>query len=281
MLSWPSFFYDNPVWLWSTTFIVVTLAIVYLVMFIAHKYIKPSHEFLADNVISVGLLQVIATAYAVLLAFIVFNVLGVFQEAAHVSETEASYISNIFRGVNTLPRELAQPIQDNLRRYVHQVIEIEWPAQKISTLSNVKAKGWILLDNVGTVLGSSALGTVNSSIQAEMLSQLDQLYTERRMRILAASEALPNLIWEIVAFGSLALLSFFAVLGSENFRLKIFLATLVSICLSLLIILVIALDRPFRGELSVDATPYINILYNWTLITPQPDERYICLKGGC
>src|SRR3990167_6918762 len=94
MFSWANFFYTNPVWLWSTVFILMVLAVVYSILFITHKFIKPSHELVADNVISVGLLQVIATAYAVLLAFIAFSELSVFQDANRIAATEASYISD-------------------------------------------------------------------------------------------------------------------------------------------------------------------------------------------
>ncbi len=268
-----SFFYDNSIWLWSSIFVFIVLALVYIILFLAHKFIKPSHELIEDNVISIGFLQVIATAYSVLLAFIAFNVLTVHQDATQVVETEANYISNIFRGVHALPSAIAYPIQNNLIKYLDQIINKEWPEQKIGIIPKADAKGWHALDSVGSELYSSKVGAVNPVLQAEMLSQLDNLYNARRMRILAVSESLPTFMWGIIALGGFIVIGFVAVLGSNNFKLKMIMATIMSISLSLIIVLIISLDRPFRGQLSMDKDSYINIQHNIKFLLSKENNQ--------
>lgn len=262
-----SFIYDNPTWLWGSLFLLGTVFFVFFFLTIIRRTLKPNKELLHElhhNDTCVGLLLVVSTAYTMLLALLAFDTLEAVQSTKAIVQSEANYIGNIYRNAYGLSSAMAQPIQQSLLKYLHNVVEKEWPAQKNGTISlnENETKGWTLLDDIDAQILSPQVAAASTVIQADLLSQFDDLYAARQMRLLAAEEALPRVIWRILFLGGFILLILCAMLGSSNFRLKVFITTLTATSLMLIIILIIALDRPLRGDLGVDTSPYTIIEQN-------------------
>jgi hypothetical protein len=87
---------------------------------------------------------------------------------------------------------------------------------------------------------------------------LDSLYDARRTRILAAGSGIPDIVWWIVALGTTLTIGFTFLFGAEDFRMHLVATGMVAFSMSLVIVLIIALDRPFRGDLSVSTEAYDN-----------------------
>src|SRR6201992_1181356 len=88
-----------------------------------------THAELAASSDAVGnYLQTVGGIYAVLLAFIVYVVWGQFNEARTYVEREATALVDLHRTASGLPRSTRMEIQQALRLYVDQVIDLEWPA---------------------------------------------------------------------------------------------------------------------------------------------------------
>ena len=76
------------------------------------------------------------------------------------------------------------------------------------------------------------------------------------MRLDAVQTALPGLMWTVIFTGAVL-----AVIGSWFFRvgdpgLHMTLVLLLTVFFAMVIFVVFAFDRPFRGELGIDAEPY-------------------------
>lgn len=253
------FIYNNPTWLWGSLFLLGTIVFVLAFLTIIRRGLKPSKELLHElhhNDTCIGLLLVVSTAYTMLLALLAFDTLEAVQSTKTIVQSEANYIGNIYRNVYGLPSIIAQPLQKNLLRYLHQVIEKEWPAQKNGTIASHEIAGWTILDDIDAQILSPQVAASSKVIQAALLKKFDDLYSARQMRLLAATESLPRVIWRILFLGGFILLILCAMLGSTNFRLKVFITALTATSLMLIIILIIALDRPLRGDLGVDTSPY-------------------------
>src|SRR5262245_60520149 len=81
----------------------------------------------ANNEVAGGYLQTIGTIYAVLLAFVVFEVWSQHNEAWRLIEREANELADVARIVRSLGEPLRSGVLRTARAYAAEVIEHEWP----------------------------------------------------------------------------------------------------------------------------------------------------------
>lgn len=262
MLS--NLFYHYPVWVGGLGLILLFCGLTTLGLFIFHNLILKNHLVLrAHNDIGVGMLQVVATIYAVLLALLVFDVLNSFADAEKITQAEASVVGNLVRDAVGLPADKTKLIHAQLIQYLNQVIYQEWPAQQNDQVQDIKKVGWAILTKVGDEIVTYQANSLSAAvIQSSMFHELNELYNFRRARLLATGESLPSIIWEIILSGGIVFLLYISFLGAESFMLKLVLTNLVVILIMLVVILIIALDRPFQGQLSIKPTEFIIVQNN-------------------
>ena len=65
------------------------------------------------------------------------------------------------------------------------------------------------------------------------------------------------MIWCIVFFGAAITTGYTYFFGFENFGMHIAMTATVAATLALVIVMIIALDWPFRGEISISPDPFI------------------------
>ena len=102
-------------------------------------------------------------------------------------------------------------------------------------------------------------------IEAEFLRVLNELYKAREARLTAAAGHIPVVIWWIIAIGGAFTTAFTYLFGFESFRLHLTMTGAVATSLSLVVVLIVALDWPFRGEVSVAPEAYVDVEHSWTL----------------
>ncbi len=104
---------------------------------------------------------------------------------------------------------------------------------------------------------------------------MNALYSARRTRQLAAEGAIPPIVWWIIGLGTAMIIVFTYLVGVRSFRMHLLMTSMVAVSLALVITLIVALDRPFRGDLSVDAGAYQNVragLDTWMAIDASDEQ---------
>jgi Na+/proline symporter len=97
---------------------------------------------------------------------------------------------------------------------------------------------------------------------AETLSRLNSLYDARRQRILAAQDHIDPMVWAVVLLGPLITIMFTYFFGMESFKMHALMTTGVALTLALIIVLILAFDYPFRGEVQVTPDAFRNVQHN-------------------
>jgi hypothetical protein len=93
-------------------------------------------------------------------------------------------------------------------------------------------------------------------LHGETLRAYNGLIQARRLRLDAVSTGLPAVLWTVViagAFIGLTASFFFRVV---DVRLHSIMVLLLAVFVGLVIFMIFALDRPFRGYLSLGSEPY-------------------------
>jgi len=101
-------------------------------------------------------------------------------------------------------------------------------------------------------------------IEAELLKTWNQLYVARSTRLSAVEGHLPGVIWWIIFFGALITTGYTFFFGSENLGMHMAMTATVAATLALVVVLIIALDWPFRGEISIGPGPFVMTKQSWT-----------------
>ncbi len=156
--------------------------------------------------------------------------------------------------MTSYPEPIRSELQQSLRDYTEQVIHGAWPLQqqgKIPTAGiGYMTQFQAMLDKFEPVTEGQKI------LHAEVLRAYNGLIQARRQRLDAVSTELPGVLWTVViagAFIGLTAAFFFRV---PDVRLHAIMVLLLAIFIGLVIFMIFALDRPFRGYLSLDPAPY-------------------------
>jgi Protein of unknown function (DUF4239) len=254
--------YNNPTWLWGSILVAgfTALACGGLLVFdrLVHVKLRRAHNDLAGFTIAV-----IGVLYAVLLAFIAIATWESFSKASDIVEAESDYAGGIYLDTQGLPEAKGNEIRDAVRRYVSAVIDEEWPIQRAGRVPDQGWKPLRELDNAIATIQPRNLG--EAMIEAELLKSWNELYRARSSRLSAVEGHIPGVIWWIVFFGAAITTGYTYLFGFESFAMHIAMTATMAATLSLVVVLIIALDYPFRGEISVTPDPFIMTQQSWFL----------------
>jgi hypothetical protein len=252
--------YSNPTWLWGSIFVVLFTAAACGGLLIFHRLVhvnlRRAHNDLAGFTIAI-----ISVLYAVLLAFIAIATWESFSKASDIVENESDYAGGMYLDTAGLPDAKGQEIRDALAKYVNVVIDVEWPIQRQGKTPD---QGWKPLRDLAIAIATIHPQTQGEGvIEAELLKTWNILYDARSARLSAVQGHVPGVIWAIVFFGAAITTAYTYFFGFENFGMHLAMTATVAATLALVIVMIIALDWPFRGEISVSPDPFIITQQSW------------------
>jgi hypothetical protein len=222
---------------------------------------------------TVGLtFAIVAMVYAVLLAIITVNVYEKFAKADAIATAESNRLSNLLLDSSGLPPQMAAEMRSDLDKYIDIVVKSEWPSQQSGKLgAEVFQPGWETLLHASTELAVFEPTTKGQSIdKAEMLHALNDLIKARRGRIIAAGEHLPAVIWKMLLLGGVVSVGYTYLFGARSFGIHMAITGLIAITIGLIFVLIIALDYPFRGAVSVSSDAFVSVQQNSARVLASP-----------
>ena len=209
----------------------------------------------AHNDIAGFTLAIVGVIYAVLLAFIAIAVWTNFGQADALVQTEANIAGNLYRETVAMPEPLAGKLRRSLYSYAETVVQDEWPAMAEGRV--VDAPGWALLDNFHLDLVQlHAQDPGTAAMQAGMIRLLNDLYDARRGRFHAATASLPAVLWWNLLAGATILVLFACLFGVPNLTMHAAMVALLGAAIGLVLIVIVLLNDPFRGENHVSVEPF-------------------------
>jgi hypothetical protein len=259
--------YGNPTWLWGSTLVVIVTATACagLVLFhrVVHLNVRRQHNDLAGFTFAI-----IGVLYAVLVAFIAIATWESFSKASDIVENESDYAGGMYLITSGLPDEPGQKVRDSLAKYVNVVINDEWPIQRRGVTPD---QGWKPLREIAIAVAAIHPHTPGEAvIEAQLLRTWNDLYVARSSRLSAVQGHVPDIVWSIVFLGAAITITYTYLFGFESFRMHMAMTAIVAATLALVIVMIIALDWPFRGEISVSPEPFVETLKSWDLAPSTP-----------
>lgn len=214
-------------------------------MYLVRRVAKPDF-FLEDTTRGAAIFGVIGTAFAVLLAFVMFVGFQSYNNAKDASVEEAAAVNAMFRTADYFPAEERDLIAGSLTCYARAVIGA-WPQ-----LGDGKSSP--LVDDWRLHLETELQGlTVESTLQRAALSQIlterDARAEARRHRITESEPVVSAPVWLILGLGGLATVAFVLIFTDrrEAFAVQACMIAAVAAMVSASLVLVWFLDHPYEG----------------------------------
>ncbi|MEO5713705.1 MAG: hypothetical protein ABIT37_09480 [Luteolibacter sp.] len=248
-------FFDLPLWI-SGSVIVLCLCLYSLIgLVVVRRCVLPRLIVKdSDGEFSGAMLQAVMVFYGLAVALISVSVWESYGDVSKTISQEATAIAALYRDVSTYPEPVRAGLQMDLRDYTHQIIHEAWPQQR---RGEIPGGGVLLVDRFQKHLASFEPVTEGQKLlHAEALRAYNIMIQARRMRLDSVGTRLPGILWFVIisgAFISLCSSFFFRITDTRLHGIQV---TLLATFIGLVIFMIFALDRPYRGDLGLTADPY-------------------------
>jgi hypothetical protein len=241
-----------PVWV----LVVSCLGIAMLVGFASRAVVLdffPPMERAHAHAIAAALMTAFAAAFVLLTALTLANEVTSLNSDQAIVSTEAADASSL-AWASTNPGVSLAPIQRALSNYLHATRTFEWHGSAAAS-GNDSATDNALASLERIVRIQAARPAVGSPTSNELLTNLDALTTQRRLRLAAASRSLPDFYAVLVIVTALALIVNTSVVGIRG-GLRAALVTMsLTVVIALSVALLFAIATPWRGAIQISGHP--------------------------
>jgi uncharacterized integral membrane protein len=108
--------------------------------------------------------------------------------------------------------------------------------------------GWVLIDDIrATLQGFEPNGSAEEALYAEGLDQVEELADARRMRLVAAHEGIPAVLWVVLVMAGVAAVGFTYLFGLENTWAHRLMVMALAGVIGLVLFTIGAMEHPFSG----------------------------------
>jgi Protein of unknown function (DUF4239) len=219
---------------------------------LVHRLV-PANVRQRSNDVAGFIYAALGVIYAVLLALVVIAVWQEFQAANETVEEEANATAEIAWLGNRLPESDGTHLQELARSYAEEVVHEEWPLMRQGEQPALESEhgppsGWTIIDDIRASLQEVEPRTrADEQLYAEGLDQIETLNDSRRLRLVAAEEGVPGVLWSVLIFGGVAAVGFTYLFGLEStWAHRLMVVTLAAV-IGLVLFTVAALGHPFEG----------------------------------
>ena len=220
----------------------------------------------------------IAVIYAVLLAFIAVATWESYGKASDLTLDEATLAANLYRDAAVAPEPTRSAVQRGVAGYLTFVAGDgrvgEWRAMRGEVpLGDDDGRceprtlpigcGWDFLARIRIAVATMTPkrdlpGQV--VLMQQMLRDTDALYIARASRIDAARNHIPALVWVVIIILGATTIGYAMFVEAPGVLSHMAMLAGLTVATTLVVVLIVELDFPFRGVISVDAKAYTRAL---------------------
>jgi lipid-A-disaccharide synthase-like uncharacterized protein len=209
----------------------------------------PSTQRREHNDIIGWQVSVLGTTYAVIIGFMLYAVWTTLQSAEINADGEANCLVNVFRLADGLPTEQRVEVHKLAREYANAVIEQEWPAMLEGRLH---PSGHGVVQQLWTTVLLAKPNTFSEQTSMNLtLTEISSMTEHRRLRELQSQTQLPAILWMVLLLGGIITTLSSCLFGTDNFKLHCVQVFSLTLLLSLALVAIADIDRPYQGAVHV------------------------------
>jgi hypothetical protein len=204
--------------------------------------------------------------YALLLGLLSVAAYQNSERVKQLVNVEAAGIASLYRSFAAYPEPLRSELEYLLRDYTLYVIHEDFPAHRQGRITN---GGSNRLQLIALQLAEYEPGSRSREIlHGEVFRGFSEVSSARHQRLAAVDIRIPGVLWYVVAIGAAITVMMLWMLNMR-FRSHLLLGGIVSFFLGVMLFVILAMDRPLRSELGVDADAF-RLIYD---VVMREDDR--------
>ncbi|KVD56294.1 hypothetical protein WJ95_25375 [Burkholderia ubonensis] len=247
------FLYNIPAAAMGALIVTATLAAA-LLGYAAFRRVLPARIDAEQRGMIVAMLSAVTTINSLLVAFSAVSVWSSYQAATDTVAAEAACATELSRDLAAF--RVAGTGADAARRaladYLARVVDDEWPQMQQHGRADPRAEA--AFDRMFAAINRVTPADERERVLlAQAMARANEMVKYRQARLQNLESAMPGTLWAVMLVSSsLSLLLLYALPGT---RFNVGLVSIWAVTLGLAFFFVLAVDRPFAGEVSVSAAP--------------------------
>lgn len=259
--------YDLPAWQLAALIVGFFLGAGLGGLYLSRAWIYRKFRISTDTNESVnGFFAGVGVLYGILLGLVAIAAWDNYRNVEDLASQEASAIAALYRDVSTLQEPAKTRLQDDLKRYLNYVIDVAWPGHR---KGESPSGGTLILSGfLGTLANYQAKSAEQEVFLAEVFSAYNKLVEARRLRLAGVNSGVPATFWVVIMVGAVLSVGLTYFFHLPSLTTHLVLTGLFAVFLGFMIFAVVAVDHPFRGEVSVMPDAYVSVLKGFKELEP-------------
>jgi hypothetical protein len=247
--------YSIPIWVIGLLLTVSMCVVSYAGLVVARRWVLPHLKIQSDDSQFGGAItQSVVVFYGLVVALIAVSVWQKYGQVSDVVSGEATAIAALWRDFGGYPEPQRTPLRAELRGYTEQIFNEAWPLQHKGQIPTV---GVVWMNRLqGMLYGYEPASEGQKLLHAETLRAYNHFILMRRLRLDAVDTGLPGILWALILSGAVVCMTSAYFFRIEDARYHALMVILLALFVAMVIFVVFALDRPFRGDLAIPADSY-------------------------
>lgn len=232
--------------LWAALIVLGVAAIAIAAMLLVRRG-APEGSYFEDGDRASGIFGVLATAFAVLIGFVVFLAFESFDTSRTGAETEARTVVQQFETVQFLPVAVRAQLSGDLVCYARTVIHQEWPRMASGTIGGSR-NPWSLT-MLRTLQTANPRSASEQAAYGKWFDQRSDRENGRADRIHGGEGVIPTPVWIVLLLAS-GVIFVYMLFFADSAERAIVQATMmggVAVVITSTLLLLVFLDHPYES----------------------------------
>lgn len=249
----PDMVYGLPTWLQALTIIGTAVLGAMLLELTARHFIRQEVRQ-RHNDVAAAMFGVIGTTFAVLLAFVVMLTFEGYGAARNAVASEAAVAREVADAAAGLPAPVRTDVRHGLTSYLNLVMGAEWSAQAAGQENDSAEAALAALNSQAVLVRPASPG--EAAYHAALIAALARLQEARAVRQATAANQVPSIVWTVVLLGGVLTVAAGSFLGAPSLAMHMAMSATLAASGALVVVLIVALSQPYRGDFRIPTTPY-------------------------
>ncbi len=244
--------YDLP--LWALCALVLTLSVLYAVAAVLAVRRLRWRLDVDDNATAAALHAFVGVLYAVALGLLVVAAQDAESDVHKAVADEANATGNLWRVAGGLEPANRLRFRREIAEYVRLVVDDEWPATQHARASEAT---WRAMDRLSSgVYAFVPAGAQEERVYPQLVGEMEEVLDARRERLYLGEKGVGAVTWTIIVLGGMITIGFAAFFRMGSVRAHLLLTGLAAAMFGLMLFLLLAMDHPLWGRVSIDPGPF-------------------------
>jgi hypothetical protein len=242
--------YDLPNWLFGLLSVTFFTGVGLVGLFTTRRWVRRQHrQDHSHNDIVSYFLAAVTVFYGITLGLLAVATWTTYSGTQDKVDHEAQVLASLYRDTDTFPEPLRTKLEEDLRAYTRQVIDVSWPLQRQGIVPN-STKG-MLESFQGDMLTFEPTTEREKIVATEAYRQFNVLVECKRARLESVTTGMPSSLWTLVILGGLITIAVTLFFDTPSMAMHFWMTILLTTLLGLMVFLIGTLDRPYRGKVSI------------------------------